>query len=145
MGSDRLMFSLKITFYCIQSIKEVWISMYLFHFLLFRFWGPLLLPQTAKIEGLRTRLKLLRRSSFTQSDSSKATSPSNSSSSSSTASRGPPVRMPVVQVQVQNPNPKLSQSNGDSGHETLLSDDDSPTPTVERASSEVIYSTIANG
>jgi len=38
----------------------------------------------------------------------------------------------------------ISQA-GDSGHETLLSDDDSPTPTVERASSEVIYSTISNG
>ncbi len=35
---------------------------------------------------------------------------------------------------------------GDSGHETLVSteEDDSPTPTVERASSEVIYSTIGN-
>lgn len=40
------------------------------------------------------------------------------------------------------------QQQGDSGHETLVSgdDDDSPTPTaaVERASSEVIYSTINN-
>ncbi|TRY76475.1 hypothetical protein TCAL_12560, partial [Tigriopus californicus] len=35
-------------------------------------------------------------------------------------------------------------NQADSGHETLISDEDSPTPTVERASSEVIYSTISN-
>jgi len=100
---------------------------------------------------------LLRRSSFNQSDSSKATSPS-SSSSSSTASRGPSVRMPVQVTTTGNASSSSSSSNnnnnrqhqfisqaGDSGHETLLSDDDSPTPTVERASSEVIYSTISNG
>jgi hypothetical protein len=40
----------------------------------------------------------------------------------------------------------ISVSQADSGHETLVSteEDDSPTPTVERASSEVIYSTIGN-
>lgn len=48
----------------------------------------------------------------------------------------------------------MALSQGDSGHETLLSEDDSPTPTansavvstakIERASSEVIYSSITN-
>jgi len=39
---------------------------------------------------------------------------------------------------------KLTLSQADSGHETLHSDEDSPTPTLERAASEVIYSSISN-
>ena len=70
----------------------------------------------------------------------------------------PLFRMPVQVTTTGNASSSSSSSNnnnnrqhqfisqaGDSGHETLLSDDDSPTPTVERASSEVIYSTISNG
>ena len=77
-------------------------------------------------------------------------SASSSSSSGSTAGsgRGPPsssVRMPVQNTNNRTNVHQFISQAGDSGHETLLSDDDSPTPAVERASSEVIYSTIANG
>merc|ERR1712223_1085081 len=75
-------------------------------------------------------------------------SASSSSSSTAGSGRGPPpgVRMPGVQnTNIRTNVHQFISQAGDSGHETLLSDDDSPTPTVERASSEVIYSTIANG
>ena len=81
----------------------------------------------------------------------KMISASSSSSSGSTAGsgRGPPssssVRMPVQNTNNRTNVHQFISQAGDSGHETLLSDDDSPTPAVERASSEVIYSTIANG
>merc|ERR1712223_588686 len=75
-------------------------------------------------------------------------SASSSSSSTAGSGRGPPpgVRMPGVQnTNIRTNVHQFISQAGDSGHETLLSEDDSPTPTVERASSEVIYSTIANG
>jgi hypothetical protein len=39
---------------------------------------------------------------------------------------------------------KLTLSQADSGHETFHSEEDSPTPTLERSASEVIYSSISN-
>ena len=80
---------------------------------------------------------------------SSASSSSSGSGSTAGSGRGPPssssVRMPVQNTNNRTNVHQFISQAGDSGHETLLSDDDSPTPAVERASSEVIYSTIANG